>query len=168
MLLNYNIPPWLNTKKIFIMLALLILGKQFVTSEFCDVYMEPLVEELVELWENVNAYNVLKDPGSRSFKLRVVLLWTIHDFPRYEIVASVVHQGYAACPVCGPHFKGEHLFELGKQTYMNTRRWLPHDNPWRSTAMKCHFNGCKEHFWDLLIRYTLDVMIESKILPKIS
>ena len=32
MLLNYKIPPWLSTKNFFIMLALLIPGKQFVTS----------------------------------------------------------------------------------------------------------------------------------------
>jgi hypothetical protein len=89
MLLNYNIPPWLSTKKFFIMLALLIPGKQSVTSEFFDVYMEPLVEELVELWEGVTAYDVLKDIGSRTFKLRAVLLWTIHDFPGYGTVAGV-------------------------------------------------------------------------------
>jgi hypothetical protein len=89
MLLNYNIPPWLSTKKFFIMLALLIPGKQSVTSEFFDVYMEPLVEELVELWKGVKAYDVLKDIGSRSFKLRAVLLWTIHNFPGYGTVAGV-------------------------------------------------------------------------------
>jgi hypothetical protein len=71
------------------MLALLIPGKQSVTSEFFDVYMEPLVEELVALWEGVSAYDVLKDIGSRSFKLRAVLLWTIHDFPGYGTVAGV-------------------------------------------------------------------------------
>jgi hypothetical protein len=49
MLLNYNIPPWLITKKFFIMSALLIPGKQFVTSQFFDVYLEPLVEELIQL-----------------------------------------------------------------------------------------------------------------------
>ena len=38
MLSNYNIPPWLTTKKNFIMLALLIPEKQFVTSQFSDVY----------------------------------------------------------------------------------------------------------------------------------
>ena len=64
MLLNYNLPPWLSTKKFFIMLALLIPGKQSVTSEFFDVYLEPLVEELVQLWKGVIAYDVLKDLGS--------------------------------------------------------------------------------------------------------
>ena len=141
MLLNYNIPPWLTTKKFFIMLALLIPGKQSVTSQFFDVYLKPLIEELIQLWKGEDAYDVLKEVGSRAFKLRAVLLWTIHDFPGYGTVAGVAHQGYAACPVCGPHFKGEHSIELGKQTYTNTRRWLAHDDPWRSPEMKEHFNG---------------------------
>ena len=145
MLLNYNLPPWLSTKKFFIMLALLIPGKQSVTSEFFDVYLEPLVEELVQLWKGVVAYDVLKDIGHRAFKLRAVLLWTMHDFPGYGTVAGVAHQGYAACPVCGPQFRGEHSIELGKQTYTDTRRWLPHDDPWRSAAMKDLFNGREEN-----------------------
>ena len=144
MLLNYNIPPWLTTKKFFIMLAMLIPGKQSVTSHVFDVYLEPLVEELTQLWKGVDAYDVLKELGSRVFKLRAVLLWTIHDFPGYGTVAGVAHQGYAACPVCGPQFKGEHSVELGKQTYTDTRRWLPHDHPWRSPTMKDHFNGRNE------------------------
>ncbi len=144
MLLNYNIPPWLTTKKFFIMLALLIPGKQSVTSQFFDVYLEPLVEELMQLWKGVDAYDVLKEVGSRTFKLRALLLWTIHDFPGYGTVAGVAHQGYAACPVCGPDFKGEHSVELGKQTYTDTRRWLAHDDPWRSPEMKDHFNGRME------------------------
>ena len=129
----------------FIMLALLIPGKQSVTSEFFDVYLEPLVEELVQLWKGVMAYDVLKDRGSRAFKLRAVLLWTMHDFPGYGTVAGVAHQGYVACPICGPQFRGEHSIELGKQTYTDTRRWLPHDDPWRSTTMKDLFNGREEN-----------------------
>ena len=46
MLLNYSIPPWLTTKNFFIMLVLLIPGKQSVTAQFFDVYLAPLVEEL--------------------------------------------------------------------------------------------------------------------------
>ena len=144
MLLNYNIPPWLTTKKFFIMLVLLIPGKQSVTGQFFDVYLAPLVEELQHLWRGVLAYDILKEVGSRTFNLRAILLWTIHDFPRYGTVAGVAHQGYVACPVCGPEFKGEHSIELGKQTYTDTRRWLPHDDPWRSGRMKDHFNGRTE------------------------
>jgi hypothetical protein len=71
-LLNYNLPPWLSKKKFFILLALLIPGKDLVTSDNFDVYMEPLVEELLQLWEGVPAYDAQKEVGSRSFTLRAI------------------------------------------------------------------------------------------------
>jgi hypothetical protein len=58
MLLNYNLPPWLSTKKFFHMLCLQILGKQSVTSEHFNVYMAPLVEELLQLWYGVPALDI--------------------------------------------------------------------------------------------------------------
>ena len=70
-----------------------------------------------------------------------MLLWTIHDFPGYGTVAGVAHQGYVACPICGPDFRGEHSIELGNLTYTDTQRWLPHDDPWRSSRINDHFNG---------------------------
>ena len=69
MLLNYNIPPWLTTKNFFVMLALLIPGKQSVTSQYFDVYLAPLVEELQQLWNGVLAYDVLKEIGQGSAHL---------------------------------------------------------------------------------------------------
>jgi hypothetical protein len=56
-LLNYNLPPWLCTKKFFVLLAFLILGKDSVTSEVFDVYMEPLVEEILQLWYRISVYD---------------------------------------------------------------------------------------------------------------
>jgi hypothetical protein len=51
-LLNYNVPSWLTMKKHFIMLSMIIPGKDSVTCETFDVYIEPLIEELHELWED--------------------------------------------------------------------------------------------------------------------
>jgi hypothetical protein len=73
-LLNYNLPPWLCTKKFFVLLALLIPGKESVTSEVFDVYLEPLVEELLQLWQGVPAYDIRKEHGVRRFTLRAVLM----------------------------------------------------------------------------------------------
>jgi hypothetical protein len=97
-----------------VLLALLIPGKQSFTSEVFDVYMEPLVEELLELWTSVAAYDVTKLVGFRAFMLRVVLLWTIHDFLGYGTVGGFSHQGYAGCLWCGPELGAEHFVELGK------------------------------------------------------
>jgi hypothetical protein len=40
-----------------------------VTSEFFDVYLEPLVDEFLQLWEGIPAYDVTKVVGARTFKL---------------------------------------------------------------------------------------------------
>ncbi len=120
LLLNYNIPLWRTTKFFWVMLALLIPGKDSVTAEVFDVYLPPLVEELQQLWNGVPAYDVLKPMGSRSFTFSGILLWTIHDFPGYRTVAGVRHLGYVACPVCGPQLRGEYSVELQKLIYAKT------------------------------------------------
>lgn len=40
MIVNYNLPPWLATKKFFLMLSLLIPGPKQVKAENIDVYLE--------------------------------------------------------------------------------------------------------------------------------
>jgi hypothetical protein len=118
----------------------LIPRKESVTTENFDVYMAPLVEELLQLWEGVLAYDVLKDIGHREFTLRGVLMWTIHDYLGYGTVGGFAHQGYAGCPYCGPELGAKHSMELEKQIYRGTRRWLDPDHPYCSERMKCHFN----------------------------
>jgi hypothetical protein len=58
LLLNYNLPPWLVNKKFFVMLILLIHGKEFVNMHNFDVHMAPLIEELHDLWKGVPTYDV--------------------------------------------------------------------------------------------------------------
>lgn len=79
------------------------------------MYLAPLVEELQQLWEGVLAYDVLKQIGFRTFRLRAILLWTIHNFPGYGTVAGVAHQGYVACPVCGPDLRVSIPLNLGNK-----------------------------------------------------
>ena len=144
LLLNYNVPPWLCTKKFFMLLTLLILGRESVTSELFDVYLEPLVDELLQLWAGVPAHDVTQSAGNQAFHLRAMLLWTIHDFPGYGTVGGFSHQGYAACPWCGIELGAEHSMELGKCTYGGIRRWLPNDHPFKSQEMQDHFNGAQK------------------------
>jgi hypothetical protein len=65
----YNLPPWLVTKKFFVVLTLLIIGKESVKMHNFDVYMQPLINELQELWKGVAAYYVLKVKSQRHFTL---------------------------------------------------------------------------------------------------
>ena len=55
LLLIYNLPPYLVTKKFFIQLSILISGKESLTSENIGVFIEPLLEELQMLWIGVRA-----------------------------------------------------------------------------------------------------------------
>ena len=49
--INYNLPPWLETKPFFLMLSLIIPGNKSVTSYTIDAYLQPLYDELMELWK---------------------------------------------------------------------------------------------------------------------
>jgi hypothetical protein len=99
--LNYNLPPWLVTKKNFLLLSMIIHGPSSVKSSNFDVYVALVFEELVELWKGVRAVDVLQPIRRREFTMKVVLMWTIHDFPACGIVYGCQHQGYKTCPPCG-------------------------------------------------------------------
>lgn len=76
---NYNLPPWEATKKGNILLSLLIPGKHKVKN--MDVYLEPLIEELHELWRGVTVMDVSRPTLDRRAIIKGILLWTLHDYP---------------------------------------------------------------------------------------
>ena len=53
-----------------------------------DVYLEPLIEELEELWRGIKAHDMNRPPLSREFFLKVVLMWMMHNFPGYGECSS--------------------------------------------------------------------------------
>jgi hypothetical protein len=58
------------TKWFFMPLTLLILGKQQVKCKNIDVYLQPFIEELQELWEpSVITYEFSKPPNDMMFTL---------------------------------------------------------------------------------------------------
>ena len=94
----YNLPPWLCMKRKFMMLSLLISGPRQPGNDI-DVYLAPLLDDLKMLWDvGVECYDVHQQ---EVFTLRVVLLWTINDFPAYGNLSGCVVKGYFACPICG-------------------------------------------------------------------
>ena len=103
--------------------------------------MEPLVEELLELWTGIAAYDVTKPVGFYAFMFCSVLLWTIHDFSIYGTVGGFAHQGYAGCLWCELELEAEYYMKLNKQTYGRTRRWLSESHKYQFAAMNEHFNG---------------------------
>jgi hypothetical protein len=63
-----------------------------------NVMMQPLTEELKQLWVGVEAYIYHK---KQKFNLRVAYLWSIHDFLVYGIFTGWCVHGKLTCPICG-------------------------------------------------------------------
>ena len=118
-LVNYNIPPWLATKKGHIILSLLIPGKHKVKN--MNVYLQPLLDELKTLWEEgLPIIDASKGHASaKYFQCRGILLWTMHDYPGLGDCASFSVSGYSACPMhCGPNLaKPRYSHALHKMVY---------------------------------------------------
>ena len=56
----YNLPPWMCMKQTYTMMSLLIPGPTEPGNDI-DVYMQPLIEELKDLWVNgVETYDISK------------------------------------------------------------------------------------------------------------
>ena len=88
-----------------------------------DVYLQPLIDELKDLWnKEVRTFDSYKD---NSFNMRVVLLWTINDFPTYGELFGCKTKGNFSCLCCGPNIDSLRLQNGKKHVYMVHRRWLP-------------------------------------------
>jgi hypothetical protein len=100
LLFIYNLPPWLTTKCLFVILALIIPRKEYVKNENINVYLQQLLEELEMLWVGVMIIDVIRPEGSWPFCLRAICMWNIHDFPTYGLFVGCHVKGYMACPLC--------------------------------------------------------------------
>jgi hypothetical protein len=124
MFFNYNLPPWLVTKRFFVIPSLIISGLESVKVANFDVYLEPVIEELEELeelWKGVVGLDILQPPGCQTFVLKAMLMWTIHHFLGYGLVFGCQHQGYKACPPCGSSTVSRWSKELGKAIFEGSR-----------------------------------------------
>jgi len=78
--MTYKLPRWLWIKQPYIFLSLLIPGPKAPGNEI-DVFLEPLVDELKELWKpGVQTYDAFKN---ETFDLHGALICTTGDFPAY-------------------------------------------------------------------------------------
>ena len=128
-LMPYNLPPWMCMKQPYLMLSLLIPGPSAPGNNI-DVYLEPLVEELKELWDDgVETYDA---STKTKFEMHASLLWTISDFPAYANLSGWSTKGEFACPNCHKHTKSKRLKHGGKYCYMGHRRYLPNNHIFRN------------------------------------
>ncbi|XP_015947468.1 uncharacterized protein LOC107472453 [Arachis duranensis] len=59
-LIPYNLPPWLCMKQISFILSMIIPGPK-ISGNDINVYLEPLVDELKQLWDGVETYDANKE-----------------------------------------------------------------------------------------------------------
>ena len=144
---NYNLPPWMVTKKYFVMLCLLIPTKLSLTGLNFDVFLQPLVDELQQLWSRrgVLTRDARATMGMAHFNMRAVLMWTLHDFPAYGLLSGLTTKGFKGCPVCGPHTVSRRSKILRKNVYCNChRRYLPQDHYFRGADAAFDGEACHE------------------------
>lgn len=125
LLVIYNLPPWLVAKKFFISLRLLIPGEKAPNGEAFDVFIAPLVRDLLKLWTGVPTVDSLGEDDVCVFVLRAILLWIINDFPTYGLILGQQTKGYKGCPVCMIETLAQHSTALKKMVYLGNQRWLP-------------------------------------------
>ena len=88
--INNNIPPWFFMKNEHFMLALIVHGRRQVKN--MDIYLQPLVYELKELWEGIHVYDVSRPIATeRSFTLYDTCSYTTHDYPGLGVFSGKLH-----------------------------------------------------------------------------
>jgi hypothetical protein len=138
MLVPYNLPPWICMKQTSLMLSMIIPGPHSPGNDV-DVYLQPLIDELLLLWKGVKTIDA---STKEEFPLRAALLWTINDFPALAYLYGWTTSGTYACPSCGPATKSFRLKNGKKLCYMGHRRWLPENHRYRRERMQ--FDGLLE------------------------
>ena len=78
------------------MLTLLMSGPKQLGNAI-DIFLQPLIDDLKMVWDvGVEIFDAYLQ---KVFTLKVVLLWTINDFPAYGNLSGCSVKGYLACPI---------------------------------------------------------------------
>ena len=77
-------------KNAHLMLAFIETSRRQVKN--MDVYLQELADELKELWDGINAYDVSKPiAAERSFMLYGICSYTTHDYPGLGFFSGKLH-----------------------------------------------------------------------------
>ncbi|KAL0433254.1 UNVERIFIED_CONTAM: hypothetical protein Slati_2659700 [Sesamum latifolium] len=96
-------------------------------GSFLDV---PLIEELVQLWQvGAQTYDASR---KEFFMKRAALMWTVNDFPAYEMLSSWSIIGIMGCTICMDNTRAFHLQHSRKTCYFDChRQFLKAGHPYR-------------------------------------
>lgn len=124
----------------YIMLSMIIPGPSSPGKDI-DVYLQPLIAELKELWEfGVETY----DANTKgTFQMRAALLWTVSDFSALAMLSKWSTKGRLACPTCNYNTCSQYLKHSRTMCYLGHQAFSPSDHPFQRD--KRSFNGKKDH-----------------------
>ncbi|XP_075084789.1 uncharacterized protein LOC142168035 [Nicotiana tabacum] len=138
-LIPYNLPPWMCMKHTSFILSMIIPGKHMPGNNI-DMYLQPLVKELRELWND--GVETFDSSLNENFRMHVALMWTISDFPGLGILSGWnTHTGFA-CPTCNFDTEPCRLRHSKKWCFMGYRRFLRRNHRFRLNRVR--FNGSTE------------------------
>jgi hypothetical protein len=126
----FNLPGSMCMKQKFIMMPVLIQGPKQPSNDI-DVYLRPLVDELLLLWKK-EGVRVWDENNQENFNLRALLFITINDWPALSNLSGHSNKGYRACTHCLHKIDDIHLKNCKKVVYMGHRRFLPEKHPLRN------------------------------------
>jgi hypothetical protein len=112
--ISYNLPPSLCMKDEYVFLTLIIPGLDN-PGKHLNMFMEPLIDELHDLWNGVRTYDSSR---KEYFNMWVAFLWSIHDFPAYGMFSGWSTHGRLCCPVCMGDTDAFHLKYGGKCCFL--------------------------------------------------
>ncbi|GLT24911.1 hypothetical protein SLA2020_000730 [Shorea laevis] len=93
----YNLPPEMCMRPEFTFLTLVISGPKSPGKNI-DVFLRPLIDDLKRLWSS--GVETFDSFHKQNFTMRVMLMWTITDFPGYGMVSGWSTHGRLSCPYC--------------------------------------------------------------------
>jgi hypothetical protein len=134
-----NLPPWECVNPTNCFMSLLIPGPTSPGKDF-DLFLEPLIEELLDLWKGVKTYDACTGD---TFDLRAAVLWCVHDFPALSTLSGRTTKGYYACTHCDKDPLS--LSIRNKLCYIGHRRYLKRTHAWRRSLA---FNGKTENKYE--------------------
>ena len=80
--------------------------------------------------------------ANETFKLHIMLFWTINDFLEYGNLSGYSVKGHKVCPICEEDTASQQLKHVRKTVYFRHRRFLRSHHP--SRRLKKAFNGHQE------------------------
>ena len=124
-----NLPPGVLMQRKHIFLTLIVPGPNYPGKNM-NVYLQPLMDELKEAWDNgIWTYDAA---SKTNFQMHAWLMYSMHDLPAFALFVAWCVHGRFPCPQCKSALKFHWLPEGRKYSCFDLhRQFLPLDHGFR-------------------------------------